>query len=303
MFKITTLGYNLKQGIKTLFKSKGYSLAAVATMTACIFMFGIFYFVITNLQNMMENAEKTVGITVFFNDNLTYDRIVEIGDEIKSDVRVLKIEYKSAEETWAEYKEKYLSPELAETFGNDNPLENSASYTVYTTNVDYQSSVTAAIRNIEGVRQVNSAESLTETLQSINRGVTYVSFALILLLLAIATFLISITISMGVSAHREEISIMKLIGATDYFVRGPYIVEGLFIGVIGSIIPIVLLRLSYDKLTQVITERFSSSFEMLTFLPASTLFKALIPLSLLIGIGISFLGSYLTLNRELRRID
>ena len=183
------------------------------------------------------------------------------------------------------------------------PLENSASYTVYTKNVDYQSAVTEAIRKIDGVRQVNSAESLTEALQSINRGVTYVSSALIILLLGIATFLICITISMGVSAHREEISIMKLIGATDYFVRGPYIVEGLVIGLVGSIVPLILLNFAYDKVTRMILEKYSSAFDMLTFLPASTVFKALIPLSLLIGIGVSFLGSYLTLNRELRRID
>ena len=169
--------------------------------------------------------------------------------------------------------------------------------------MDRQKAVTEYIRQITGVRQVNSAETLTETLQSINNGVMYVSFALIVLLLAIATFLISITISMGVSAHSEEISIMKLIGATDYFVRGPYIVEGVLIGIIGSIIPLVLLRFSYQKITELILERFSSNFDMIVFLPASTLFKALIPLALLIGIGVSFLGSFLTLNRELRKID
>ena len=303
MFKLTTFAYNIKQGLKTLFKSKSFSLAAIATMTACIFMFGIFYFVITNVQNMMKTAEKTVGITVFFDDNITYDEIVRIGDEIKKDSKVLSIEYKSAEQTWQEYREKYLSEELAKTFGEDNPLENSASYTVFTTAVEYQKDVTESIRMIKGVRQVNSAETLTETLQSVNKGVLAVSGVLIILLLSIATFLISITIAMGVSAHREEISIMKLIGATDYFVRGPYMVEGLVIGIIGSVIPLVLLSFAYDRVTKAIVEKFSSNFDMLTFLPASELFKALIPLSFLIGIGVSFLGSFLTLNRELRKID
>ena len=125
MFKLTTLVYNIKNGVKTLFKSRGFSVAAIATMTACIFMFGIFYFVITNLQNMMQQAETTVGITVFFDDNITYDNILEIGEKIKENTYVSSIEYKSAEQTWAEYKEKYLSEELAETFGSDNPLENS----------------------------------------------------------------------------------------------------------------------------------------------------------------------------------
>ena len=195
MFKLTTFAYNIKQGLKTLFKSKSFSLAAIATMTACIFMFGSFYFVITNVQNMMKTAEKTVGITVFFDDNITYDEIVRIGDEIKKDSKVLSIEYKSAEQTWQEYREKYLSEELAKTFGEDNPLENSASYTVFTTAVEYQKDVTESIRMIKGVRQVNSAETLTETLQSVNKGVLAVSGVLIILLLSIATFLISKALS------------------------------------------------------------------------------------------------------------
>ncbi len=303
MFKLSTFFYSLKQGVKMLFKNRTFSIAAISTMTACIFLFGIFYFVLTNLQNMIKTAETTVGITVFFDDNLTMDDINAIGDTIRSDTRVASAVFKSAEQTWQEYKDQYLSEELAGTFGDDNPLENSASYTVYTTNVDYQKAVTAFIKGIEGVRQVNSAESLTNTLQGINAAVMYVSLALILVLLAIATFLISITISMGVSVHREEISIMRLIGATDYFIRGPFVIEGVIIGLIGAGIPLGLLSLAYGKLTDLAYQKFSSAFDTMKFLPMGELFQALIPISLLIGIGVGFLGSYLTLNRELRKID
>jgi len=303
MFKIGTFFYSIKQGVKMLFKNRNFSLAAISTMTACIFLFGIFYFVLTNLQNAIKTAETTVGITVFFDDELPQEDIDRIGEQIKSDVRVGSIEFKSAEQTWQEYKDKYLTGDLAESFGDDNPLENSASYTVYTKNVEYQKEVVAYIKTLAGVRQVNSAESLTDTLQGINTAVMYVSLALIIILLAIATFLISITISMGVSVHKEEISIMRLIGATDYFIRGPFVVEGVIIGLIGAGIPLGLLRLSYDKLTAVAVEKYSSVFETLSFLPAQTLFNALIPIALLVGVGVGFLSSFMTLNRELRKID
>jgi len=182
MFKIGTFFYSIKQGVKMLFKNRNFSLAAISTMTACIFLFGIFYFVLTNLQNAIKTAETTVGITVFFDDELPQEDIDRIGEQIKSDVRVGSIEFKSAEQTWQEYKDKYLTGDLAESFGDDNPLENSASYTVYTKNVEYQKEVVAYIKTLAGVRQVNSAESLTDTLQGINTAVMYVSLALIIIL-------------------------------------------------------------------------------------------------------------------------
>ena len=302
MFKLSTLTYSLKQGIRTLFKNRRFSLAAVSTMTACLFLFGIFYFVLINLQTMITDAEKNVGITVFFDESISEEEITEIGEQIKKNAHVSSIAFKSAEETWEEYKREYLSEELAKTFGDDNPLEDSASYSVFTTSVDYQTEVSEYIRGIKGVRQVNSADRVTETLQGVNRGVVYISGALILILLAISTFLIRITISMGLSLHQREIAIMKMIGATDYFVRGPFVVEGVLIGIIGAIIPVILLKLAYGRITEAFTRRFVSVFETFRFVPSKTIFTALIPICLLIGIGVGFVGSLITLGRELRKI-
>ena len=216
---------------------------------------------------------------------------------------VERIEYLSAEDAWNRYKEEFLTEELAETFGTDNPLADSASYTVYTTKVEYQKPVVEYIKGIEGIRQVNSSQELADTLQGVNKVVSYLSLAIILILLAVATFLIGITISMGISVRREEISIMKLIGAADYFIRGPYIVEGILLGIIGSILPLVLLRVLYQKLTEYIAERFYSAFSTFQFVDSATIFSALIPLSLLIGLGIGFLGSYVTSSRQLQKIN
>ena len=214
-----------------------------------------------------------------------------------------RIEYLSADEAWENYKEEFLTDELAERFGSDNPLADSASYTVYTMQVEYQKPVAEYLAGIEGVRQVNSSLELADTLQSINRVVSYLSLAIIVILLAVATFLIGITISMGISVRKEEISIMKLIGAADYFIRGPYIVEGILLGVIGSILPLLLLGVLYRKLTEYIVERFSSVFSSFQFVDSETIFAALIPISLLIGLGIGFLGSYITSSRQLQKIN
>lgn len=303
MFKIRTLFYSLGQGIRNLGRNRMFSLASIGTMTACLFLFGIFYFLLINLQQMLVETESNVGITVFFDDGSDSERIEAIGQQILKNDMVERIEYLSAEEAWENYKEEFLTEELAESFGSDNPLADSASYTVYTTQVEYQKPVADYLAGIEGVRRVNSSQELADTLQSINRVVSYLSLAIIVILLAVATFLIGITISMGISVRKEEISIMKLIGAADYFIRGPYIVEGVLLGVIGSALPLLLLAVLYRKLTEYIVERFYSAFSSFQFVDSATIFAALVPISLLIGLGIGFLGSYITSSRQLQKIN
>ncbi len=303
MYRLRTLFYSLSQGVKNLGRNRMFSLASIGTMTACLFLFGVFYFLLMNLQQMLVETESTVGITVFFEEGTDKDKVERIGQDILRSDMVDRIEYLSAEDAWKNYKEEFLTEELAKSFGTDNPLADSSSYTVYTTKVEYQIDVVEYLKQIEGVRQVNSSQELADTLQGVNKVVGYLSLAIILILLAVATFLIGITISMGISVRKEEISIMKLIGAADYFIRGPYIVEGILLGIIGSVLPLLLLGVLYRKLTEYITERFYSAFSTVQFVDSATIFSALIPLSLLIGLGIGFLGSYITSSRQLQKIN
>lgn len=303
MFKFRTMLYSLLQGIKNLRRNRMFSLASVGTMTACLFLFGIFFFLLMNIQHILRNAESNVGITVFFEDGITHEQIEEVGQEILKNEMVERIEYLSAEDAWTSYKNENLTDELAESFGADNPLVDSASYTVFTVQVEYQKPVVDYLNGIKGIRQVNSARELTDMLQSVNRVVSYLSLAIIVILLAVATFLIGTTISMGISVRKEEISIMKLIGAADYFIRGPYVVEGVLLGLIGSVLPLILLGLLYQKLTEYVTERFTGAFSMAQLVDRTTVFSALVPIALLIGLSIGFLGSYITASRQLQKIN
>ncbi|BCJ92878.1 cell division protein FtsX [Anaerocolumna cellulosilytica] len=298
--RISTFYYSLKQGFKNIRRNRMFSLASIGTITACLFLFGIFYFVVSNFQYMIKTAETSVGVTVFFDKGINEDQIKKIGEEIKRRDEVNAMEYTSAEETWKNYKEKYLSKELAETFGDDNPLEDSASYTVYLKEVSSQAELVKYIEGMDGVRQVNHSDSVADTFKNFNALVGYVSAAIIIILLAVAIFLISTTVTMGISVRREEISIMKLIGATDTFIKSPFIVEGVIIGVMGAIVPLVVLYFMYDKLISYITERYINQFYAFQFLEPQIVFRTLIPSSLLIGIGIGFIGSYMTVRRHLR---
>lgn len=278
-----------------------FSLASIGTITACLFLFGIFYFVVANFQYMIKTAETSVGVTVFFDAGVSEKRIGDIRDSITSRSEVSTIEYISAEETWKNYKEKYLSKELADTFGDDNPLADSASLAVYLKDISKQQVLVLYIEGLEGVRQVNHSDSIADTFKNFNALVGYISVGIIIILLSVAVFLISTTVTMGISIRKEEIFIMKLIGATDSFIRAPFIVEGIIIGIIGAITPIFGLYFIYDRIITYITEKYINIFRAFHFLEVGEIFKTLIPISLLIGIGIGFIGSSMTVRRHLRR--
>lgn len=277
-----------------------FSMASIGTIAACLFLFGIFYFIVANFQYMIKTAESSVGVTVFFDSGISEEQINKIGDEIKLRPEVISTEYISAEETWNNYKEKYLSEELAASFGEDNPLADSASYSVYLDSIEKQKELVSYISSLEGVRQVNHSDSIADTFKNFNALVGYVSAAIIIILLAVAVFLISTTVTMGIAVRKEEISIMKLIGATDTFIRAPFIVEGIIIGIIGALLPIGILYIIYHKLISYITEKYITIFRSFEFLHINEVFTLLIPISLLIGIGIGFFGSYATVRKQLR---
>lgn len=303
MQRASTLIYSIKQGIKNIKRNRMFSLASVGTITTCLFLFGIFYCILMNFQHLLKNAEQGVSITVFFDEGITRGEIEAIGDKIVLRAEVGKVDYISAEEAWEEYKASKLNPEQIASFGDDNPLANSAHYIVYLNDVEMQDALVRYIDAIPGVRQVNNSEAIADVLSGVNKGLAYGTGVIIIILLGVSVFLISTTVTMGIAVRRQEISIMKLIGATDFFIRAPFIVEGILIGVIGAVIPIGILYVLYNKAVGYFAASFHSPFGTTELLGAGSVIKDLIPISLLIGVGIGFLGSFMTLGKQLRKIN
>lgn len=300
--RIRTLTYALKQGFKNIRRNRMFSLASVGTIMACLFLFGIFYFIISNFQYMIKTAESSVGVTVFFDEGINEKQITAIGDKIQERKEVSKINFISAEEAWEKCQKDFFKEEqdLTDTFGNDNPLEDSASYEVYLNDVSMQPSLVKYIEKISGVRQVNSSDTTAANLSNINILVGYISVAIIIILIAVAVFLISTTVTTGISVRKDEIAIMKLIGATDFFIRSPFIIEGIIMGLIGAALPLIGLYFIYNKVISYISVKFNVLTGILNFLDVNVVFSSLIPISLLIGVGIGFIGSYLTVRKHLR---
>ena len=315
--RISTLGYVGKQGIKNIGRNKMFSFASVATMSACIFLFGLFFSILLNFQYIVKSAEEGVAITVFFEEDLEQSQIDSIGDKIRGRDDVAEVKYVSADEAWEEYKTEYFGdhPELAEGFKDDNPLAGSDHYEVYMKTIedskaslDVRSKSLAATqkdlvqfaKSLDGVRKVNKSDVVANTLSSVNVLVGYVSIAIILILFGVSIFLISNTVTMGITVRKEEIAIMKYIGAKDFVVRSPFIIESLIMGLVGAIIPLALLYGLYGKAVEYIMEKFQILNNIIEFLPVREVYTWLLPIGLLLGVGMGFMGSFFTVRKHLK---
>lgn len=296
--RISTFFYTIKQGFINIFRNKWFSLASIATISACLFLFGLFYSILMNVQNIVKTAQEGVSVTVFFDEGISDDRIQQIGDEIQKRPEVSKINFISADEAWDSFKEEYLG-EYADGF-TENPLENSASYEIYLNDVSMQPALVSFLEGLDGIREVNRSEITAASLTGINALIAYASIGIIAILFAVSIFLISNTVTIGISVRKEEISIMKYIGATDFFVRSPFVIEGMLIGAIGALIPMGIIYSVYNEVIGYIIGKFSNLSKLLAFLPVNEIFSKLLPGSLIMGIGIGFLGSIITVRKHLR---
>lgn len=299
--KISTFGYTIKQGIKNIWTNKMFSIASIATMAACIFMFGMFYSIVVNFQHVVKDVESGVAITVFFDDGMTQDQIDAIGQEIAMRPEVSSFNYVSAEEAWEEYKLEYFDGDeaAAASFGTDNPLAGESNYEIYMEDISQQSSLVSYLEGLDHVSRVRQSEMVANTLTDFNRLVSIVSAVIILILICVAVFLISNTVRTGIAVRKEEIGIMKVIGATDYFVRAPFIVEGILIGLIGAAIPLIILHAMYGRIIEYVANRFGFLNNLLTFLPVDTVFQILLPVGLILGVGIGYIGSRVTVRKHI----
>ena len=308
--KISTLLYTIKQGFANIFRNKWYSLASIATISACLFLFGLFYSIVANFQNILKTAEEGVSVTVFFHSEWdgceshidgqipSEQRIEEIGQEIAKRAEVSDVQFKSADEAWATFGPDYFGEDYAEGFP-ENPLAGEDSYEIFLSDVSMQDALVTWLQSIPEVRKVNYSEMTANTLSGLNLLIAYVSMGIIVILLAVSIFLISNTVAIGISVRSEEINIMKYIGATDFFVRAPFVLEGMLIGLIGAAVPLGLIYSLYNYALNYMVNRFIVLSGFLNFLSVDEVFHFLVPVSLGVGVGIGFLGSISTVRKHL----
>lgn len=297
--RISTFFYTLKQGIINIFRNKLFSLASVATISACLFLFGLFFTVILNFQHMIRTAEEGVSVTVFFQDGVTDEEILAVGEQIRARQEVSEAVFVTADEAWAEWAPENIGEDYEEIY-SENPLDGLDNYEIYMKDVSQQETLVAWLESLPQVDSVKRSEMAATTLTGVNMVVAYTSAGIIAILLAVSIFLINNTVMIGISVRKEEIEIMKYIGATDFFVRSPFVIEGILIGLIGSCIPLGVIYLLYMQVMEYVALQFPALSGLMQFLPVSEVYRTLVPVCMGLGAGIGFLGSFATVRKHLR---
>ncbi|MEG2349032.1 MAG: permease-like cell division protein FtsX, partial [Hungatella sp.] len=271
--RISTFWYCLKQGVINICRNIWFSLASIATISACIFLFCLFFSIIVNIRYVVKNAEATVGITVLFDQDLSEAEIKKIGSEIQTRSEIQKMEYTSAAEAWEAFQQDYFegSEDMAEGFADDNPLAGSASYQIFLKDISNQDMMVKYLESLEGVRKVNYSNSAAAGLSSFNKVIGILSVLIIGVLLAVSIFLISNTINVAAAFRKTENQIMRLIGATNYMIRAPFVVEGVLIGLLGAVLPLIGMYYLYCYAVVYIVEKFQILSSIFQFLPVQTI--------------------------------
>lgn len=299
---MSTFWYCLKQGIANICRNILFSLASIATISACIFLFCLFFSLAANVIHGARTAQETVGISVFFDEGMTEDEILAAGEKIKGWKEVRQAEYTSAEEAWDTFKAQYFegAEDLAEGFENDNPLANSASFEIFLNDISDQESVADRLEAMDGVRRVRYSSTLAAGFTSVGKMIGLISALIIGVLLAVAVFLISNTISVAAAFRRRENEIMRYIGATNFMIRAPFLVEGLLLGLLGALVPLGGIWVLYEKGMLYLEENYSMITDLVEPLALGTIFPYMTGGALMLGVGIGLLVSFVTIQRHLR---
>lgn len=300
--RVSTFWYCLKQGLINICRNIWFSLASSATIAACIFLFCMFFSIMVNVQHVIGNMESTVGITVFFDEALSESDVHAIGKVIGERSEVDRMEFTSEQDAWETFKKEYFEgvEELAEGFADDNPLAGDASYEIFLKDISKQDGFVAYLEKLDGIRKVNYSNSAAAGLSSVNTVIGVLSVIIIGVLLAVSVFLISNTINVAAAFRKTENQIMRYIGATNYMIRAPFVVEGVTIGLLGTIVPLAGMYYLYGEAVNVVAERFQILSGIFQFLPREVIFPYMTAIALLLGLGIGFFASFFTIRKHLK---
>lgn len=296
--KYNIFGYLIGEGFSNVFKNKKSTGASLMIMCATMIIFGIFLILGENINHFVDQVKSEQGFQVFLKTDATDDEIQKVGEEIREINGVSTAEYKDKTYALNTMKEKLGDKsELIEGYGPDYFPP---SYVVTLTDLNMSKDVQNKIMEFDNVTKITSSDKTVSTLLSLARGIKAVTGVILVLLIVISIFIISNTIKLTVHARRKEISIMKYVGATNNFIRWPFIVEGMIIGILASAISIVIVGGAYSILAeQAVNAGFMKTINM-SLVGFKDMISSIIFVYMLLGIGIGALGSVISMRKYLK---
>ncbi len=303
--KYSVLGYFIGEGFSNVFKNKKSTGASLMIMCATMIIFGIFLILGENINHIVKEVEGSQGIQVFLNADATDEQVKELGEKIRNiEVNGTKavntVVHKTKEDALNTMKERFKEKQdLLSTFEGDNNIF-SESYVVTLTDLNLSQDVQDQIGKFENVKKITSKDQTVTTLINLANGIKIVTGVILLLLIFISVFIIANTIKLTVHARRKEISIMKYVGATNNFIRWPFIVEGMIIGIMASAISIVIVGIVYNIIADnLVNSQFMKLINM-SLVSFGDMFNSIIITYMLLGIGIGAFGSIISMRKYLK---
>lgn len=295
--KYNVISYFISEGFRNVFKNKKSTFSCLGVMCATMFIFGLFFAVSKNVNNIVANIEDAQAIRVFTVLEASQGEINTVEEQIRKVEGVNTVTLVTPEEAYNEAKEMVgANDELMEGI---EPSIFATSFVVTLTDLDLNDKVQETILKLDNVDEIESANKTIETLSKVAKWIKILTGALLGILIVISIFIISNTIKLTVHARRKEISIMKYVGATNGFIRTPFIIEGIIIGLVSSILSLGVVGILYNAVAnKLITSPVIQNMgvSILTF---GNLFTEIVVVYLILGIGIGILGSSISMRKYL----
>ncbi|NLI89982.1 MAG: FtsX-like permease family protein [Epulopiscium sp.] len=295
--KIRTLRHLSKEGILGIWENRLMSLASIGTIVLCLIILGVSFTLASNVDYILSQIESNVGITAYIDDSVKEDEITTLKTKLEAIPNVSGVTYVSKDDAFLTFTDDSNLENIMKQFEKDNPLP--ASFEITMVDLEEQERVIESLEQYDEL-EISYFQAEAPMLVQLNDSIRYISMIIIISLILVGIILMSNTIKLTVYIRRREINIMKYIGATDWFIRAPFIIEGISIGLIGGIIPIFALWGAYSWVLKVVNSRFTVMIESIKLQSTADILSAFTPMSLIIGVGIGAIGSIISIRKHLK---
>ena len=295
--KYNVISYFLTEGFRNVFKNKKSTFSCLGVMCATMLIFGLFFTIGENINSWVKNLEQEQGMQVFMDYDASEEEIRNLNEDLSKIEGVNSVTFVSKEEAYNSMKEKFGK--------NENALRGftadafSVSYIITLTDLSMNDQVYNAINNLDTVREIQNKRDTIQTLSKVGNTIQIVTFVMFAILILISLFIISNTIKLTVHARRKEISIMKYVGATNGFIRTPFMIEGIIIGIISRVLSILIVGGGYNYIATHLANSETWQKLSLNLLSFGDMFGQIVIVYMILGVGIGIIGSSISMRKYL----
>ncbi len=295
--KYNVISYFLTEGFRNVFKNKKSTFSCLGVMCATMLIFGLFFTIGKNINNAVKGLEQEQGMQVFMEYDASEEQISKLNEDLNKIDGVNTVTFVSKEEAFNTMKKRLGKNEKA--LNGFTPDMFSVSYMVTLTDLSLNDQVYNSIKTLDTVRDIQNKRDTIQTLSKVGNTIQIVTFVMFAILILISLFIISNTIKLTVHARRKEISIMKYVGATNGFIRAPFMIEGIIIGLISGLLSILIVGGGYNYIATRLGESETWQRLSISLLSFSDMFTQIVLVYMILGVGIGILGSSISMRKYL----